>query len=165
MLSKIRKMNTEKLNKYMSVINKCYIFLLIALIVVLIAFGISIILTRGDELESSISMFVLMALIGSIAALLEKISEKFSKELSFRKGNETIAILSSAGTKKVRLNDLESVNLNQLLEICEAEATYNPETETIFITFVITGDEGSTKISKTVEFKKDDDFVSKIEII
>jgi glucan phosphoethanolaminetransferase (alkaline phosphatase superfamily) len=167
MLSKIRKMDTEKLNKYMSVINKCWLFLLIALIVALIAFAISIILKRGDEMESNVLgvIVLLIFLIGGIAAMLEKISEKFSKELSFRKSNETIAILSSAGTKKVRLNDLESVNLNQLLEICEAEATYNPETETIFITFVITGDEGSTKISKTVEFKKDDDFVSKIEII
>lgn len=160
-------MDTEKLNKYITVINKCWLFLVIALIVVLVALVISVILKRGDEMEPSAfgRIILLMFLIGGIAAILEKISEKFLKELYFRKGNETIAILSSTGTKKVRLNDLESVNLNQLLEICETEATYNSETETILITFIITGDEGATKISKTVEFKKEDNIISKIEIV
>lgn len=167
MSSKIRKMDTEKLNKYLRIIDKCYIGILLVLMVAVILFAILTVCGYIIEIKIDIVIPIIgiVFAIAAVALIFDSISKKISKELSFRKGNETIAILSSTGTKKVRLNDLESVNLNQLLEICEAEATYNSETDTILITFIITGDEGSTKISKTVEFKKEDNIISKIEIV
>ncbi|MBQ2917395.1 MAG: hypothetical protein IJE59_04435 [Clostridia bacterium] len=162
MSSKIRKMDTEKLKKYLRNINRCYSIILIAFVfLVILAFASAIIKANNENI---IDLVLATFFILGIALILDSISKKFMQELYHRKNEKTIANLTIAGSQKIKLNDFADINLNELLEISETEAVYDSETDVILITFIITGDDGCTKISKTVEFKKDD-IISKIEII
>lgn len=162
MSSKIRKMDTEKLKKYLRNINRCYSIILIAFVfLVILAFASAIIKANNENI---IDLVLTTFFILGIALILDSISKKFMQELYYRKNEKTIANLTIAGSQKIKLNNFEDINLNELLEISETEAVYDSSKEVILITFIITGDDGCTKISKTVEFKKDD-IISKIEII
>lgn len=162
MSSKIKKMDTKKLKKYLRDINRCYTIILIALVIlVLFAFASAIIMANNENI---IDLVLATFFILAIALILDSISKKFMQELNYRKDERAIANLTIAGAQKIKLNDFKGINLNELLEISETEAVYDSETDVILITFIITGDDGCTKISKTVEFKKDD-IISKIEII
>lgn len=162
MSSKIKKMDTKKLKKYLRNINRCYSIILIAFVfLVILAFASAIIKAKNENI---IDLVLATFFILGIALILDSISKKFMQELYRRKNEKTIANLTIAGSQKIKLNDFADINLNELLEISETEAVYDSETDVILITFIITGDDGCTKISKTVEFKKDD-IISKIEII
>ena len=165
MSSKIRKMDTEKLKKYLRIINRCYSGIILILAVVTALVVITTVFGTVFEKEISIGrtiMFIVLEV--TIALIFDSISKKIMQELSRRKDERTIEILTIVGSKKIKLNDFEDINLNELLKNCETEAVYDSSKEVILITFIITGDDGCTKISKTVEFKKDD-IISKIEII
>lgn len=164
MSSKIRKMDTEKLKKYLRIINICYSILLIVLIAIMIFSVVLAIRMRIDGLEMSIAEPILAVIsIAVLALIFDKISNKILSELSYRKNEETTEILSF-GAKKIKLNDFSNIEFEELLEDAELEAQYDDENNVIYVRVIITDDDSCTKISKRVKFARDD-IISAIEII
>ena len=162
----IRKSDTEKLQKIQNIIDTNFIRSVMTWVIAIVFLGIYCFVWRNDDLKPYVIIPIVAVITISFltVAILEVISNKISKELSRRKDNKILESLNSDVPKKIKLDDFENVNFKGLLENAEIKAQYNYEEDVIFVTFIITGDDNCTKISKTVKLKRDD-IVSCIEII